>query len=49
MFCPNCGTKCNDDDLFCGECGTSLAEYREEETDSAAAVKEADEQFERIV
>lgn len=30
MFCPNCGSKVNDDDLFCGECGTPLAEYRED-------------------
>ena len=26
MFCPNCGTKNDDDALFCGECGTRLAE-----------------------
>lgn len=48
MFCPNCGVKCNDTDLFCGECGTSLAEYREE-ADSAAVIKEADEQFDKMV
>lgn len=31
MYCPECGSKIeNDDDLFCGECGTSLKEYREE-------------------
>lgn len=48
MFCPNCGVKCNDTDLFCGECGTSLAEYREE-ADNAAVIKEADEQFDKTV
>lgn len=48
MFCPNCGAKCNDTDLFCGECGTSLAEYREE-VDSAAVIKEAEEQFDKTV
>ena len=45
MFCANCGAKCGDEDLFCGECGASLAEYREE-NDNAAVEKEADEQFE---
>lgn len=30
MFCPNCGNKVEEDDLFCGECGTSLREYREQ-------------------
>ncbi|KAA2847773.1 zinc ribbon domain-containing protein, partial [Alistipes onderdonkii] len=24
MFCPNCGKKCGDNDLFCGGCGTRL-------------------------
>ena len=24
MFCPNCGTKNEDDALFCGNCGTRL-------------------------
>lgn len=48
MFCANCGAKCGDEDLFCGECGASLAEYREE-NDNAAVEKEADEQFERSV
>lgn len=24
MFCPNCGTKNDDDALFCGSCGTKL-------------------------
>lgn len=27
MFCPECGTKNEDDARFCGECGTSLQEY----------------------
>ena len=30
MFCPECGTKNDEDALFCSECGTSLSEYREE-------------------
>lgn len=34
MFCPECGTKNEDDSLFCFECGTSLAEYLQEETKS---------------
>ena len=29
MFCPNCGTKNEDDAVFCANCGTSLAEVRE--------------------
>lgn len=48
MYCANCGAKCKDEDLFCGECGASLAEYREE-IENEAAAKEADEQFERNV
>ena len=24
MFCPNCGTKNDDDALFCANCGTKL-------------------------
>ncbi len=24
MFCPNCGAKCRDNDLFCANCGTCL-------------------------
>lgn len=24
MFCPKCGKKCGDNDLFCGSCGTKL-------------------------
>ena len=24
MFCPNCGAKLEDDNLFCGECGTAV-------------------------
>lgn len=30
MFCPECGTKNDDDALFCSECGTSLREYWED-------------------
>lgn len=40
MYCPNCGTQCNDRDLFCGECGTSLKEYWEEETVQEIQVQE---------
>lgn len=29
MYCPNCGTKCGDEDLFCRKCGTSLAQYQD--------------------
>lgn len=43
MFCPNCGTKCNDEDLFCGECGSSLAEYREEEQQNTILPEKAAE------
>lgn len=25
MFCPNCGTRVNDDSRFCGNCGTPLS------------------------
>ena len=28
-FCPNCGKPVNDQDLFCDQCGESLAEYQE--------------------
>lgn len=31
MFCPECGTKNEDDARFCSECGTSLQEYWESE------------------
>lgn len=48
MYCANCGAKCGDEDLFCGECGASLAEYREEMNNETVA-KEADEQFEKSV
>lgn len=34
MFCPECGTKNEDDSLFCFQCGTSLAEYVQEKTKS---------------
>ncbi len=29
MYCPNCGTKCGGEDLFCRKCGTSLAQYQD--------------------
>lgn len=29
LFCPNCGTKADDDALFCCECGTNFSEYRQ--------------------
>lgn len=35
MYCPNCGTKNSDDALFCEECGTSLKEYREDQSVNA--------------
>lgn len=28
FFCPNCGTKAEDDALFCSECGTNFGEYK---------------------
>ena len=29
MYCPNCGSKCDGEDLFCTKCGTSLAQYQD--------------------
>ena len=29
MYCPNCGTKCDEQDLFCRNCGTSLSQYQD--------------------
>lgn len=34
MFCPNCGTKCDDGAVFCGNCGTALS--NETETNAAS-------------
>ena len=45
MFCPNCGAKCEDDALFCEECGTSLAEAaREIAAEQSAQAEEVQEQ-----
>lgn len=30
MFCPNCGKRNDDEALFCGACGQSLVEFKEE-------------------
>lgn len=37
MFCPNCGTKNEDDALFCGACGTPLREISGPENPGAQA------------
>lgn len=33
MFCPSCGTDCNDKDLFCPQCGTALISFEYDPTD----------------
>ncbi|MGN0318503.1 MAG: zinc-ribbon domain-containing protein [Lachnospira sp.] len=37
MFCPNCGTKNEDDAVFCGNCGTSLAVNQDTSAPEAVA------------
>lgn len=39
MFCPECGSKNEDDALFCEKCGTSLSNCRGNETPLSAPVK----------
>ena len=40
MFCPNCGTKNEDDALFCGNCGTRLVIDVPQETPVQESVEE---------
>ena len=28
MYCENCGEKLNEDDAYCGNCGTPVKKYR---------------------
>ncbi len=37
MFCPNCGTKCQDSDVFCGACGTRLPKIKSAEPEQNSA------------
>lgn len=37
MFCPECGTKAEDSDQFCSECGAPLSDYLEQEPESPSA------------
>ena len=39
MFCPNCGTKNEDDAVFCANCGTSLAQDQAQGTQESAEVQ----------
>ena len=39
MFCPNCGSKLDDDALFCGECGTKIAAPQTAATNAAPATQ----------
>ena len=43
MFCPNCGTKNEDDALFCGNCGTRLVIDVPQETPVQESVEEEPE------
>ena len=43
MFCPNCGTKNEDDALFCGNCGTRLVIDVPQETPVQEGVEEEPE------
>ena len=40
MFCPNCGTKNEDEALFCGNCGTRLVIDVPQETPVQESVEE---------
>lgn len=42
MFCPNCGNKCKDNDIFCGECGTRLPVTKAAEPASSPAAPKPD-------
>lgn len=42
MFCPNCGNKCLDNDIFCGECGTRLPVTKSTESAPSATPKPAE-------
>ena len=44
MFCPNCGTKNEDDALFCGNCGTRLVIDVPQETLVQESVEEEPEE-----
>ena len=44
MFCPNCGTKNEDDALFCGNCGTRLVIDVPQETPVQESVEEEPEE-----
>lgn len=41
MWCPNCGTKLEDDARFCPECGTNV----QEEMESLNHISEPEENF----
>ena len=47
MFCPNCGTKNEDDALFCGNCGTRLVIDAPQETPVQESVEEEPEEIGR--
>lgn len=40
LFCPNCGTKAEDDALFCSECGTNFSKYRQAQAQTQEPVPE---------
>ena len=49
MFCPNCGTKNEDDALFCASCGTRLVEDTVQNTDTISQTPETVEATEPVV
>lgn len=49
MFCPNCGTKNEDDALFCASCGTRLVEDTVQNTDTISQTPEPVEASESVV
>lgn len=44
MFCPECGTRNEDDARFCAACGTSLVEFQTQQTPQGQGYQQASQQ-----